>query len=184
MVYDDDLERGVRKKYLNEPNPQKVELARNATLADVFQKAKQLYFSEIDVDVDSMCLADSAGILIPIQDKESWSLSSFYQKNRLQPSRYKLYVAVYEVSEFIPLPLLPFFPLPLHLPLLLFVSLLLFPLSFYLSLSLSSPSLSFSSPPHACTHNAYMEVLLCIFFCRLRTRMKQRTIKQRTRMRI
>ena len=44
MVYDDDLERGVRKKYLNEPYPQKVELARNATLADVFQKAKQLYF--------------------------------------------------------------------------------------------------------------------------------------------
>ena len=37
-MYDDDLERGVRKKYLNEPNPQKVELARNATLADVFKR--------------------------------------------------------------------------------------------------------------------------------------------------
>ena len=95
MVYDKELNRGIRKKYLPEPNPQRVELARNATLSDVFQKAKELYFSEVETNTDSMSLADSGGILIPI-DKDSWSLSLFYQKNHLQPSRYKLYVAVKE----------------------------------------------------------------------------------------
>lgn len=88
MVYDNELKRGIHKKYLPEPNPQR---PRNATLQDVFKKAKQLIFR-----IDSMCLADSGGIFISVLDKESWLLSSFYQKNRLQPSRYKLYVAVRE----------------------------------------------------------------------------------------
>ena len=96
MVYDKDLKRGVRKRYLSEPNPQKVEFTRDAPLMEIFQRAKQLFFSEVETDLDSMCLADSGGILIPVRNKESWSLSSFYQKNRLQPSRYKLYVAVSE----------------------------------------------------------------------------------------
>ena len=96
MVYDTELMRGIRKRYLPEPNPQRVELPRNATLRDVFNKAKQLYFSEIETNIESMCLADSGGILIPIDDKDSWLLSFFYQKNHLQPSRYKLYVAVKE----------------------------------------------------------------------------------------
>ena len=96
MVYDNELKRGIRKKYLPEPNPQKIELARNATLIDVFKKAKELYFNEADVSTDCMSLVDSGGVLIPVQDKDSWVLSSFYHKNHLQPSRYKLYVAVKE----------------------------------------------------------------------------------------
>lgn len=94
MIYDEELNRGVRKKYLPEPNPQKVELARDASLTAVFEKAKQLFFEEVEVNAESMCLADSGGVLIPVEDKANWSLSSFYQKNRLQPSRYKLYVVV------------------------------------------------------------------------------------------
>ena len=86
MLYSDELKRGVCKRYLAEPNPQKVELPRNATLPEVFEKAKELYFSEIDLDIDSMCLADSSGILLTIKDTKSWTLSSFYQKNHLQPS--------------------------------------------------------------------------------------------------
>ena len=93
MVYDTELMRGICKRYLPEPNLQRVELPRNATLRDVFNKAKQLYFSEIETNIESMCLG---GILMPIDDKDSWLLSSFYQKNHLQPSRYKLYVAVKE----------------------------------------------------------------------------------------
>ena len=41
-----------------------------------------------------MCLADSGGVLIPVEDKANWYLSAFYQNNCLQPSRYKLYVVV------------------------------------------------------------------------------------------
>lgn len=93
MIYDGELNRGVRK-YLPEPNPQKVELDRDASLTAVFEKAKTLYFNEVEADTESMCLADSGGVLIPVTDKSNWCLSSFYQKNRLQPSRYKLYVVV------------------------------------------------------------------------------------------
>lgn len=95
-TYRNVILRGIRKRHFPEPNPQRVELPRNATVCDVFNKAKQLYFSEMETNIESMCLADSGGILIPIDDKDSWLLSSFYQKNHLQPSRYKLYVAVKE----------------------------------------------------------------------------------------
>ena len=101
MIYGEELNRGVRKKYLPEPNPLKVELARDASLTAVFEKAKQLFFEEVEVNAESMCLADSGGVLIPVEDRANWSLSSFYQKNRLQPSRYKLYVVVgQEVYKF------------------------------------------------------------------------------------
>ena len=85
MVYDSKLKKGVRKRYLAEPNPQKVELPRNATLSDVFCKAKYLFFDEVDpeVDINSFCLADSAGILIPIEDKDSWSISSLLSKESI-----------------------------------------------------------------------------------------------------
>lgn len=92
MIYDAYLNRGVRKKYLPEPNPQKVEFPRDASLKVVFEKAKDLYFQDMEVDPKSLCLADSGGVLIPVKDQASWCLSHFYSKNSLQPSRYKLYV--------------------------------------------------------------------------------------------
>ena len=92
MIYDSELNRGVRKKYLPEPNPQKVEFPRDASLTSVFEKAIHLFFQDLEVDSEALSLADSGGVLIPVQDRDSWSLSVFYSKNRLQPSRYKLYV--------------------------------------------------------------------------------------------
>ena len=68
-MYDNELKRGVRKRYLPEPNPQKVELARDATLLDDFKKAKELYFSEVETDINSLCLADSGGVLIPVKNR-------------------------------------------------------------------------------------------------------------------
>ena len=94
MVYDSELNRGVRKKYLPEPNPQRVELPRDASLRAVFEKAKHLFFEDFEVELGAMCLADSGGVLLPIEDENNWSLSSFYTKNSLQPSRYKLYVVI------------------------------------------------------------------------------------------
>ena len=99
MVFDTELNRGIRKKYLPEPNPQKVELPRDVSLATVLQKAKDLYFEDHDPELSSLSLADSAGILIPVSDQTKWTLGSFYQKNSLQPSRYKLYVVLNEVNK-------------------------------------------------------------------------------------
>ena len=99
MIYDSDLQRAVRKKFLPDPNPQKVELSPDSSLKTVFNKATQLFFSEMDPLPESLSLADSSGILIPVEDKEKWSLGDFYSNNSLQLSRYKLYVTVTGVSQ-------------------------------------------------------------------------------------
>lgn len=85
-----DGTKGVRKKCLPDPNPQKVSLSRSATLDIVFSKARELYFEEFNVSQEAMSLCDSSGIIIPADNE--WSLGQFYNVNGLQPSRYKLYV--------------------------------------------------------------------------------------------
>ena len=69
MVFDTELKRGIRKKYLPGPNPQKVELHQDVSLATVLQKAKDLYFEGHDPELSSLSLADSAGILILVPDQ-------------------------------------------------------------------------------------------------------------------
>lgn len=83
MIYDHELKRGVRKKFLPEPNPQKIELPKSSNLSIVLEKAKQLYFEQMEPKLESLCLCDSAGILTPVQDKSIWSLQSFYSNNGL-----------------------------------------------------------------------------------------------------
>ena len=101
MLYDVGLNRGIRKKSLPEPNPQKIELPKDSDYHTVVEKAKDLYFSErIPEDEDddegstvTYLLCDSSGIVIPVNET-TWTLGSFYSKNSLQPSRHKLYVAM------------------------------------------------------------------------------------------
>ena len=92
MVYD----KGVRKKYLPEPNPTKVELKRDTKYHDILELA--MYFPEFEESTDSLSLADSSGMPITVADEMTWTLGSFYSANCLQPSRYKLYVVI-KVSE-------------------------------------------------------------------------------------
>ncbi len=98
MVYDQNLSRGVRKKYLPDPNPTKVELAKGTKYTDILKMAKSLFFVEFDPTLDTLSLADSSGVPIQISLPEKWTLGSFYQNNGLQPSRYKLYVVI-QVSK-------------------------------------------------------------------------------------
>ena len=46
MLYDVNLNRGIRKKSLPEPNPPKIELPKDSDYHTVVEKAKDLYFSE------------------------------------------------------------------------------------------------------------------------------------------
>ena len=94
-MYDCNLRRGIRKKYLAEPNPTKVELSRETKYDDVLQIAKRMYFVDFDESCDSLSLADSAGMPILVADPLKWTLGSFYSDNSLQPSRYKLYVVLH-----------------------------------------------------------------------------------------
>lgn len=99
MIYDPDLEKGVKKRLLPEPNPAKVELPKNASLDLVISKAKELYFKSTEfMDHEdlrvSFKLADSTGVTILVEDATHWSLGEFYHQNGLVPSRFKLYVMV------------------------------------------------------------------------------------------
>lgn len=98
MVFDADVNRAIRKKFLRDPNPQKVSVERSATLETILDRARELYFKDMDVELDELSLCDSSGILIPVQD-DNWTVGSFYQKNNLQPSRFKLYVALIKVRH-------------------------------------------------------------------------------------
>ena len=92
MIYDQELGRGIRKKYLPEPNPAKVEISRDACYTDLLEVAKSRYFMEFEPELDNLGLADSIGMPIAVANPEKWTLGSFYSRNSLQPSRYKLYV--------------------------------------------------------------------------------------------
>ena len=68
MLFDGNKD--VRKKFLPDPNLQKVSLFRLATLDIVLSKAKELYFGEFNVSLEAMSLCDSSVIIIPA-DKNS-----------------------------------------------------------------------------------------------------------------
>ena len=92
MIYDPVLKRGIRKKIIPEPNPTRVELPKSASLDIVVEKAKDLYFKDVDCSDVSYKLADSSGMTILIEDQTAWKLSEFYKQNGLMPSRHKLYI--------------------------------------------------------------------------------------------
>ena len=91
-MFDQELSRGIRKKYLPEPNPTKVELSRDTSYSHLLEVAKSHYFTEFKPDRDNLCLADSMGMPIAVANPDRWTVGTFYSSNSLQPSRYKLYV--------------------------------------------------------------------------------------------
>ena len=92
MIYDEELCKGIRKKYLPEPNPSKIEINRDTSYTDLLEVAKSKYFMEFEPELSNLGLADSFGMPITVANPEKWTIGSFYSCNSLQPSRYKLYV--------------------------------------------------------------------------------------------
>lgn len=92
MEYDSHKKRGVKKKYI--PTPEEIELSFDASLEDVLQKGKEIFFEDLSPHLTSLVLADSNGHQIPISadDEEDWTIGEFYNQNDYKPSRYKLYV--------------------------------------------------------------------------------------------
>ena len=89
MIYDSQCSRGVKKKcYLN-PILQKLS---NSSLQDIYEKAKQLYFTP-ETNLADLKLGDSSGMVIV---EQKWVLEKYYEEFHYQPSRHKLYVIYYE----------------------------------------------------------------------------------------
>ena len=53
------LWRGVRKRYLHEPNPTKVEMKRDTSYNEVLKMAVSIVFELYNPELDSLSLADS-----------------------------------------------------------------------------------------------------------------------------
>ena len=94
MVFDPIVGRGVRKRYLHEPNPTKVEMRRDSSYNKVLKMAVSIFFELYNPELDSLSLADSNGVTINISSRATWTIGTFYQSNGLQPSRHKLYVVL------------------------------------------------------------------------------------------
>ena len=96
MIYDPRKNKGVRRKFLPEPNPTKVDMLKDSTIFDVFQKSIELYYKEFsDVKINDVMLADSVGNMIHVDDLSGWKLSDYYSRNQFVPSRRKLYTMIY-----------------------------------------------------------------------------------------
>ena len=72
MIYDKELCRGIRSKYLPEPNPTRIEISRDSQLLEI---AKSQYFMDFEPEPNDL---DLAGMPITVANPESWTLGYFY----------------------------------------------------------------------------------------------------------
>ena len=86
------LARVYAKKNLPEPNPIKIEISKECTLKELYAKAYEMFFNNINTTIDDLMLGDSSGTPITICDNEEWTVRKYYQSNNFQPSRHKLYI--------------------------------------------------------------------------------------------
>ncbi len=95
MIYDSVTGKGVKKRYIGNPNPRKLEMLRRSTMAQLLQKGIDIYFDKWDISLSDVQLADSDGILIELTDLNC-TLDSYFTRNDYKPSKHKIYVMVYE----------------------------------------------------------------------------------------
>ena len=94
-MYDNSKNKGVRRKFLPEPNPTKVEMDKKSTICNVYEKSIDLYYKQFStISVNDVMLADSAGNIIEISNPTEWTLGDYYNQNHFLPSRHKLYTVV------------------------------------------------------------------------------------------
>ena len=95
MIFDENKGKGIRRKSLPEPNPTKIEMPKNSTIFEVFERAIQLYYKGYpNISASDIMLADSSGDPIVIDDIEGWELGIYYSANDFIPSRHKLYTMI------------------------------------------------------------------------------------------
>ena len=64
MVYDVKKGKGIRRKFLPEPNPTQVEFNKNDTLLAVCEKAIDLYYREFDITMSDVFICDPSGVIV------------------------------------------------------------------------------------------------------------------------
>lgn len=95
MIYKEEEGRGVRSSKIR---PQKFDLFPDASLEDVLSKGREAFFSELDVPLSFLHLADSSGQVVDA-NSDGWTIGKYFAENGYQPSRHKLYIM--SISKFI-----------------------------------------------------------------------------------
>ena len=86
------LYKGVRRKYLPEPNPARVMLSKDSDITTVLQKAIDYFYKDFSpISTTDILLADSSGNKIEISNPKEWKLGDYYSRNGFKPSRHKFY---------------------------------------------------------------------------------------------
>ena len=67
----------VHKKILIEPNSMKVELSKTCTLQQLYTKAEELFFSDVE-GIEDLKSGDSSRSPIILSDEDSWSLGDYF----------------------------------------------------------------------------------------------------------
>lgn len=88
MVFSDDEGRGVRSSKI--PS-QKISFPPSATLRDILEKGREMFYSELDIPMHFLHLADSSGQIINAEG-DKWTIGKYFEENGYQPSRHKMYI--------------------------------------------------------------------------------------------
>ena len=83
MVFDEDLEKAVKKQYI--PPSEIITFPSSAPYNLVIQKGRETSFPSDTSEADCFRLADSGGVPYDIEEKSDWVLSEFV-RNKHQPN--------------------------------------------------------------------------------------------------
>ena len=84
MIFDRKQNKGVRRKYLPEPNPARVMLSKDSDITTVLQKAIDYFYKDFSpISTTDILLADSSGNKIEISNPKEWKLGDYYSRNGL-----------------------------------------------------------------------------------------------------
>ena len=90
MLYDPDLQKGVRKKTL--PSPQYVDFPKSSNYKEVVKRGREIFFPKEENDPSCYYLASTTGIPFHVDDPEDWSLGEFLSEHGFQPSKVRFYI--------------------------------------------------------------------------------------------
>ena len=94
MIYKEEEGRGIRSSKIR---PHKFDLFPDATLEDILNKGREAFFSELDLPLSTLHLADSFGQMVDI-NSDNWTVGKYFEENGYQPSRHKMYIMFKEPS--------------------------------------------------------------------------------------
>ena len=98
MIFDRRQNKGVRRKYLPEPNPARVMLSKNSDIRTVLPKAIDYFYKDFPpISTTDILLA---GNKIEISNPKEWKLGDYYSRNGFKLSRHKFYTMLLSSKVF------------------------------------------------------------------------------------